>query len=245
MLRVLRKKENHVNVKQNSMGAKHPAKFSEVLLPLLYEELRLFPSVLDPFGGVGKLAKIKELGYKGTVTCNELEKEWVEASEYAVDDWHIGDAAKMAWAIDHQFSAVCTSPTYGNRMADHHNAKDGSRRITYRHYLGRPLTEGNTGKMQWGKEYRQKHIQIYHEIIRVLSYDGVLLVNVSNHIRGGVVIDVVSWHTSQLIGFGMTLVKDILVETPRMRYGKNGEQRCLQEYILVFRNTSYVSRIII
>ena len=53
---------------------------------------------------------------------------------------------------DATFDMVVTSPTYGNRMADHHNAKDGRRRITYTHNLGRTLTPGNSGAMQWGED---------------------------------------------------------------------------------------------
>ena len=44
----------------------------------------------------------------------------------------IGDATALPFA-DWTFDAVITSPTYGNRMADHHNAQDGSRRVSYRH----------------------------------------------------------------------------------------------------------------
>jgi hypothetical protein len=112
---------------------------------------------------------IKEHGFTGKVVCNELEREWVETSTHNVDEWHIGDAANMAWAESNSFDAICTSPTYGNRMADHHNAKDGSKRVTYKHFLGRDLNEANTGKMQWGENYRQKHLEIYKECGRVLK----------------------------------------------------------------------------
>ena len=40
-----------------------------------------------------------------------------------VDEVHIGDAEHMDWALYGQFCAICTSPTYGNRMADHHNLR--------------------------------------------------------------------------------------------------------------------------
>lgn len=44
----------------------------------------------------------------------------------------IGDATRLPFD-NRMFDAVITSPTYGNRMADHHDAQDGSKRITYRH----------------------------------------------------------------------------------------------------------------
>jgi hypothetical protein len=46
-------------------------------------------------------------------------------------------------------------------MADHFTAKDNSKRITYRHYLGRPLNKENTWMMQWGNAYKDKHINVY------------------------------------------------------------------------------------
>ena len=69
-----------------------------------------------------------------------------------------GDSGQMHYP-DVTFDAICTSPTYGNRMADHHEARDGSPRDTYRHVLGRPLTPGNSGALHWGdgiagEEYR-------------------------------------------------------------------------------------------
>jgi hypothetical protein len=66
---------------------------------------------------------------------------------------------------DATFDAICTSPTCGNRMADHHEARDISPRHTYRHVLGRPRTPGNSGALQWGdgiagEEYRALHVAV-------------------------------------------------------------------------------------
>jgi tRNA G10 N-methylase Trm11 len=131
---------------------KHPATYTNCFIPKFAELLNGCKNVLDPFAGTGKIALIKNHGYNGLVVCNEIEPEWAETSQYKVDEWHIGDAANMSWAADKSFDAICTSPTYGNRMADHFDAKDSSHRITYRHYIGRPLNNNNTGKMQWGGE---------------------------------------------------------------------------------------------
>jgi tRNA G10 N-methylase Trm11 len=213
---------------------KHPATYTNVFIPKFAELLINCENVLDPFGGIGKLALIKEYGFKGHVICNELEPEWAKINKYNVDEWHIGDAAKMSWAKCNSIDAICTSPTYGNRMADHYNAKDDSRRITYRHYLGRPLNEENTGKMQWGNKYRQKHIEIYKECFRVLKRNGLMIVNISNHIRKGEVVNVVDWHKETLIDLGLKLIDKIKLETPRMRFGENFKTRVECEYILVF-----------
>ena len=216
-------------------SVKHPATYTESFIPKFAELLADCSNVLDPFGGVGKLALIKEYGYMGKVVCNELEREWAEIGKYNVDEWSIGDAANLRFA-NCEFEAICTSPTYGNRMADHHNAKDASKRITYRHCLGRPLGEQNTGKMQWGEKYRQKHIEIYRECLRVLKPNGLMIVNVSDHIRKGQVMNVVEWHKQTLLDFGMKLIDEIKIETPRMGFGQNAKSRVQHECILVFRH---------
>jgi DNA modification methylase len=213
---------------------KHPATYTDSFIPKFAELLNGCKTILDPFAGIGKIALIKNYGFTGKIICNELEKEWTETGKYNVDEWHVGDAANMDWAENHFFDAICTSPTYGNRMADHYNAKDRSKRITYRHFLGRPLNEQNTGKMQWGEKYRQKHIEVYKECLRVLKPDGLMIVNVSDHIRKGQVIAVVDWHKEVLINLGMKLNKTIEIETPRMRFGQNAKSRVRKECILVF-----------
>lgn len=223
------------NNKQSS-SIKHPAMYTNSFIPKFAEILIGCENVLDVFGGTGKLALIKEYGFCGKVVCNELEKEWVETSLYNVDEWHIGDAEKMDWAKNNTFDAICTSPTYGNRMADHHNAKDGSKRITYKHYLGRNLDDANTGKMQWGDKYREKHIKIYKECIRVLKIGGLMVLNVSNHIRNGEVINVVDWHKEALMQLGMMFIEEIKIETPRMGFGKNYKSRVEHESILIFKH---------
>ncbi len=214
---------------------KHPATYTNSFIPKFAELLIGCENVLDIFGGVGKLALIKEHGFTGKVVCNELEREWAETSPHNVDEWHIGDAANMEWAKSNSFDAICTSPTYGNRMADHHNAKDGSKRVTYKHFLGRDLNEANTGRMQWGEKYRQKHLEIYKECGRVLKNGGLMIVNVSDHIRKGQVVNVVEWHKQALTNFGMKLIDEIKIETPRMGFGQNAKSRVQHECILVFK----------
>lgn len=218
---------------------KHPASYTDCFIPLFAELLQGRANVLDPMAGTGKLARVKEHGYTGRVVCNELEPEW--AGGYPVDEWHFGDAAAMTWADSGTFAAVCTSPTYGNRMADHHMARDLSRRLTYRHVLGRPLHPANTGAMQWGEAYRHKHFEIWRECVRVLAPGGLLIVNVSDHIRGGERIAVVAWHRAILVSLGLTLLEDRAIATPRLGYGANRGARVDAEHILVYRHSGGVS----
>lgn len=218
---------------------KHPAVYTNSFIPVFAELLEGKDNVLDVFGGTGKLALIKDFGFSGRVICNEIEKEWANSSVHQVDEWRIGDAAKMDWAKSETIDAICTSPTYGNRMADHFESKDGSSRITYRHTLGRCLSEHNTGRMQWGEKYRQKHLEVYKECFRVLKPSGSMIVNISNHIRNGEEIDVVAWHKEALRLSGFELIEERKIKTPRMGFGRNGNLRVECEVILVYIKPAY------
>ena len=92
----------------------HPAKYNDVLLPLFEELLVGSNRVLDPFAGTGKLRQVMN---GSLMVLNELEPEW--AIQGPSDT--IADTLHLPYA-DASFDAICTSPTYGNRMADHHNA---------------------------------------------------------------------------------------------------------------------------
>lgn len=214
---------------------RHPAKYTDSFIPIFADILNEYGAekVLDPFAGTGKLASVKQYGFNGSVYANELEREWLEPNVYGCDSLTYCDAEALDYPLEF-FDAICTSPTYGNRMADHHNAKDGSRRITYTHCLGRQLADGNTGKMQWGKAYRDKHAAIYKNIIPFLKVGGVFILNISNHIRKGEEIDVVSWHKEELEKNGLTLIEDKQIETPRMKQGANADKRPRTEHILLF-----------
>ena len=203
---------------------KHPAKYTDSLLPVFEELLKDCTKVLDPFTGTGK---IHSLPYE-TIGV-EIEKEWAEMHPNTI----IGDATDLQFA-NHEFDAICTSPTYGNRMADCHNAKDGSSRNTYTHKLGRVLNDNNTGKMQWGEKYKDLHIKAWKECFRVLKEDGVFILNFKNHIRKGKEVDVFSWHVKTLIelGFSLDLVKQ--VETNGNGFGQNGKLRTGFEFVARF-----------
>lgn len=215
---------------------KHPAKYTDTFLPIFAELLQGYVNVLDPFAGVGKLAKIKDFGFAGRIICNEIEPDWAASKEYDVDEWHVGDAEYMSWCDSESVQAVCTSPTYGNRMADTY--VDSSKRITYTAVLGKKLATENTGAMQWGERYRRKHRGIYQELHRVMSPGGRLIVNLSNHIRGGKVVDVVGWTAETLSETGFIQEEIREVATPRMGFGQNAKLRVPTEHILIYSKPS-------
>jgi hypothetical protein len=216
---------------------RHPATFSNVLLPIIAFQIQyhappdMFLLILDPFAGIGKIFELEKLIPGCVVWANEIEPEWAAKRERS----RVGDALDLSWAASGWFTVICTSPCYGNRMADHHNARDISRRNTYRHALGRPLSDNNAGELQWGMEYRSFHVKAWAETSRVLCYGGLFILNISNHIRKGVEQLVSEWHRDTLIEMGFSLLDDIHVMTPRNKFGANRNLRVGYEHVYVFR----------
>jgi len=216
-----------------SIPVRHPAKYTDDFIPAFAEKLIGKANVLDIFAGTCKIAKIKEFGFKGKIYCNEIEPEWAEMGLGKVDSINVGDAEFLPYK-DNYFEAICTSPTYGNRMADHFEAKDGSKRNTYRHSIGRALHEENTGRMQWGDKYKDKHTRIWKEAYRVLKSEGILIVNVKNHIRKGEEVNVSGWQKDAIQSAGFILQEEIKIPVKGLGFGANADKRVDHEEILVF-----------
>jgi hypothetical protein len=218
---------------------RHPAPYHPKFLKEFASILGDAPNVIDVFGGIGRIADLHKHGYTGCIFANELEECW---SKQIPDNvvTTIGDSAHLPYP-DTTFYSACTSCTYGNRMGDHHNAKDGSKRNTYTHCKGEPLEDGNTGKMQFtgrrksSLEYCVKHKAIWLEQLRVLKDGATFILNVKDHIRGGKRVRVTLWHRLCLQSLGYELVEHRKVEAPGNRQGANGEKRIPYESILIFR----------
>ena len=226
----------------------HPARYSPTVLAALTvwvlaeaDRLGRPVEVLDPFAGAGRIHTLAA-GHPDRVrtTGVELEREWADAHPGTVcadmrDALATGGAAVGPWDV------IATSPTYGNRMADHHEARDASRRNTYRHRLGRELTAGNSGALQWGPEYRTFHADAWARCAAVLRPGALLLVNVSDHIRKGSRVAVADWHAATLDALGLVAVERLPIPTPRLRYGANGAARVEAEELLVYRRPAKVA----
>lgn len=213
------------------MTVSHPAKFSDPILDLMRELIPADVRVLDPFAGIGRIHELADTERRITTVGVEIQKQWADAHP----DTIVGDATDMHEFRPAAFDVVATSPTYGNRMADSHDAKDGSKRITYTHVLGEKLEENNTGKLQWGDEYRRIHSLAWLEVRRVLRVDGLLILNISNHIRAGKEARVAEWHVQTLMMMRFRLEEIHTVETKRMRQGENHAARVPYEFVFVFR----------
>lgn len=204
----------------------HPSPFGDKTITEIQKHLppQLYPLVLDPFAGIGGIHKLKQ----ETIGV-EIEPEW--ASQHP--DTVVGNALFLPFEDD-AFPAVATSPTFGNRMADSHNAKDASVRNTYKHKLGRDLHDQSSGGMQWGEEYREFHVKTWREVTRVVSPGGRFILHMKNHVRKGKIQPVAEWHMSTIISMGWTLHTMDVVPARGLRYGANFDARTDHEFIMVF-----------
>lgn len=213
------------------MTASHPAKFSKSILEWLDANIPTDAKILDPFAGVGGIFSL-DTGNR-EVWGLEIEEEWV--GNHPRHLW--GDATKLYdWFDKEEFDVICTSPAYGNRMSDSHEAKDTSKRHTYTHYLGHKLHKNNTGQMYaWQPKYKALHAQVWSLCWEVLKPGGLFFLNTKNFIRNGVEFQVHRLHRNLLEEIGFVLESAEMIETPGQRHGANGNLRIDHELIQVFR----------
>lgn len=216
-------------------GLSHPARYSDGMTDRFAEilaELGYTPNdgpavqVLDPFAGTGRIHELQQHGY--STLGVELEPEWAGLHP----DTIVGDALAFPHA-DASFDAIVTSPTYGNRFADHYNASDPENRRSYKFDLGRDLTPGNSGQLHWGPDYRDFHQIAWHEAYRVLKPGGALVLNIKDHIRNHQRHEVAAWHLEELLRIGFTLRWTEQFGTSGLRAGANSRARIDGEQIYV------------
>lgn len=231
-----------------TIAVKHPAKFSEPLLPVMARYADGASTILDPFAGTGRVGLIRQHLTVSPVeiAANEIEEAWApQGHANGCDDVWIGDARDMHWWEASRFDAIVTSPAYGNRMADACDWAPGRRHSTYtsalRETIGDPsavLQAGNAGAEQWGHSYREIHRAAWREAWRVLAPGGRLVLNIADHYRAGVTQGVPEWHVSALMAIGFVLLDWCDVETDRYGFGANAELRC-PELVIVMAKSGF------
>ena len=210
----------------------HPAKYSapivELLGDLLADRSRFPGLIVDPFAGTGR---IHDLGRDDTLGV-EIEPAWSGQHPRTIT----GNAVELDDLLDDvDVGTICTSPTYGNRMADTYDGRDGSRRHTYRIALGQNLADGSSAGLQWGPKYRDLHLDAWIAAVKVLRPDGALILNISDHIRQGRRQYVAGWHVSVLTRLGLDVEEWLTVGTQRQRHGANGDLRVDGEAVIILR----------
>lgn len=210
----------------------HPAVYSDAVISKMMELVEQYnlrgQLALDPFAGVGQ--KIDALGLHAIKV--ELQLGWAKQAQFGAVQ---ADSKHLPFADD-TFDVIVSSPVYGNRMSDKHNARDASRRITYRHYLdrtGEELRPENSGGLQWGFKYIALHEAVWTEMTRVAKRHAIFLFNISDHIRAGHRQFVSKWHVEELRKLGWDVLNVKQVETPRMRRGQNHDKRVPGELVFV------------
>ncbi len=209
----------------------HPAKYTDALLLTMAKMLQGSTRILDPFGGTGKVFLLEHWLGDVEIQATEIEPEWAAKNPRTT----LGNALHLPWG-DGYFDAICTSPAYGNRMADHFVTSDPDRIAkSYRDFLGRDLNTDNAGRIQWGEKYKKFHHAAWSEARRVLDPDGCFILNIKDHIRDGRIIAVTDWHILCLESLGFRMVQHEHIVTPSHRFGANSEARMPYESVILFR----------
>jgi hypothetical protein len=212
----------------------HPATYPKSIQKLMSDianKLNI-TEVLDIFGGVGKIGKMRDFGYTGNIKAIELEPSWGGKDtiklhkDNGVDESIVGDSRNLPYSSN-SIQAIFTSPTYGNLMA----LKSPSKKDSYQAFAGGKLTEGNTGGEVWGPVYEQLHKDIYKEAYRVIQPGGYFVLNMkdkpvsasdikNNWIpKKGSTVEVkdqvmkaTDWHIKALKEVGFKVVKKIRID---------------------------------
>lgn len=210
---------------------RHPA----VMGPHILEVCKRFlPTercrILDPFAGVGTTARLLP-GHD--VVGIEIERDWALQSNSTIH----GNSLEIIPTLG-KFDVILTSPCYGNRMADDFVSKDSSRRVTYRHYLGKELSEGTASNLYFGKKnkkYENFHESIWRLCVDSLRDNGLFILNCKDFICNGEVREVTEWHVDLLKSLGMVEIVRESVYSKGMRLGANGKARVDYENVICLR----------
>lgn len=245
------------------MTVRHDAKFSDPVLEILRVLLAdvdapICGLIVDPFAGVGRL---QELG-RADIYGIEIEAEWAAVNDWVVHGDALDPGCYPATPIGSIVTSPCYGNRFADQYlgpacqpcggfgrvagvpaagldqecaACSGTGRDGRGRYSYALSLGRRVDPKSAASLQWGPKY-----QIFHE--RWLSTIGKLLepgprrliLNMSDHYRGGARQHVCSWWLSAAHRAGFRFVEAWPADTVRMAHGQNRERRAEHEMVFVF-----------
>lgn len=207
----------------------HSATYTDALLTVFARMLRGRQRVLDPFGGKGGIFLLEHWLPDTEFQAVEIEPEWAACHPKTT----LGNALALPWP-DGDFDAICTSPAYGNRMADQLVRPD-RKTSTYAHDLQRKLHRDSGARLQWGDEYKDLHRRAWIEARRVLRPGSLFVLNIKDHFRNGVRMEVTAWHETCLNALGFETQEHVKVQTPGIGYGANRTLRVPYESVILLR----------
>ncbi len=113
--------------------------------------------------------------------------------------------------------------------------RENSKRMTYKHQLGRDLSDNNSGGMQWGPAYRTFHGRAWMRVKQLLTDDGYFILNVKDHVRAGKIIKVAQWHVDTALRLGFDVLDRRWVHTSGMGFGQHQQTlKVDHEEVIVF-----------
>lgn len=219
----------------------HPAEYGVIkktLVPLLVDLHATFdfPLLVDPMAGKGTIFEdLEKAGIpKRHMYGVEIEPAYAYNNDYVI----VGDALRSF--DEGEISVAFFSPPYGNRMADvfiWREDKKGTRDTYYHRLLDydkdyRPHMHGNSAFMAWGSRYKAFHTALLSTLYLNTEDGGVVILNVSDHIRNKERVHVCQWYLETILKMGWCVIGAQLVDTPRNRRGANRELRVDYEVVL-------------
>jgi hypothetical protein len=214
----------------------HPAKYSGNVLETircLMDDWGVTGRVLDPYAGVGWIHRLSTLD-RPTFAV-EIENPWAANQGHAGRTVQ-GDAGSMGFFADDTFTAIATSAVYMNRMRDHHEARDSSKRLTYKHQLAaltpEPIHAQNMGAMT-NTRYRKAAQSHIREFRRVVVPEGLAFLNLSNSIDDGTETNCVEQWLNWLTLANCRIREMVPVSTRRLGFGANRDARAEHEVVIV------------
>lgn len=215
----------------------HPAQYSPEVLAAIRDLLDTDVLVHDPFAGAGERlgALCDELGIEFSGT--EIEAAFIVDPRVA----HGNSTDDLTYPIEPY--TIVTSPVYPNGMADDFDARDGSKRRTYRSALakltGKDVSMHPDNQGRWGYRgtplyapARAVYWSIADRVISCWQDADAAIVNVSDFIAKDRQEPVVAGWTRLLTAAGWD-VSEVPVSTKRWKHGANRDRRVETEVLLL------------